>query len=121
MSRYSAGKFTNYTVEDGLPSNFILTIGEDRAGKVWVGTAYPSALCAFNADGSFNSYTRSQGFPIHYRTRSVFGDREGNLWIGGSGGGLCRYRDGTFSCYSLLDGLPSDLVRVIAQCVLRWF
>src|SRR5437899_3029453 len=55
----------------------------------------------------------SQGFPIQYRTRSVFGGREGNLWIGRSGGGLCRFRDGTFSCYSRLDGLPSELIRVI--------
>src|SRR5438093_7913406 len=115
LSRYGAGTFTNYTVEDGLPSNFILTIGEDRAGTIWVGTAYPSALCAFNADGRFTSYTGSHGFPIHYRTRSVFADRDGNLWIGGSGGGLCCYRDGIFSCYSPVDGLPSDLIRVIAQ------
>src|SRR2546425_4648476 len=57
----------------------------------------------------------SQGFPIQYRTRSVFGGREGNLWIGRSGGGLCRFRDGTFSCYSRLDGLPSELIRVITQ------
>src|SRR5439155_5525579 len=115
LSRYNAGKCTNYTVENGLPSNFVLTIGEDRVGNIWVGTAYPSALCEFNADGRFTAYTRSQGFPIKYRTRSVFGDRDGNLWIGGSGGGLCRYRDGAFSCYSLLDGLPSELIRVIAQ------
>jgi ligand-binding sensor domain-containing protein/signal transduction histidine kinase len=115
LSRYRDGRFTNYSIEDGLPSNFILTIGEDAAGKLWIGTAYPSALCSLEADGRINSYTGSQGYPIQYRTRSVFGDRDGNLWIGGSGGGLCRYRDGKFSCYSLSDGLPSDLIRVIAQ------
>jgi len=115
LSRYAAGKFTNYTVEDGLPSNYILAIGEDSAGNIWAGTASPSALCRLNAEGRFTSYTRAQGFPIHYRTRSVFGDRDGNLWIGGSGGGLCRYRDGTFTCYTQLDGLPSELIRVITQ------
>ena len=115
MSRYQDGKFTNYTSEDGLPGNFILAIGEDRGGNLWFGTGHPAALCALNADGHFSSYTRSQGFPIQHRTRSVFGDREGNLWIGGSGGGLCRWRNGTFSTYSTGDGLPGVLIRVITQ------
>src|SRR5204862_2386611 len=66
-------------------------------------------------DGHFTSYTRSQGFPIQHRTRTVFGDREGNLWVGGSGGGLCRYRAGAFSVYSTLEALPGNLIRVIAQ------
>ena len=115
LSRYQDGRFANYTTENGLPSNFILAIGEDCGGKVWFGTGEPAALCTLDRDGHFTSYTRSQGFPIQHRTRTVFGDREGNLWVGGSGGGLCRYRAGAFSVYSTLQGLPGNLIRVIAQ------
>src|SRR5207245_11576384 len=86
LSRYRDGRFTNYTVEDGLPSNFVLSIGEDRAGNVWAGTGHPAALCALDGEGRLKAYTRVQGFPIQHRTRAVFGDREGNIWIGGSGG-----------------------------------
>ncbi|HYT60390.1 MAG TPA: two-component regulator propeller domain-containing protein [Haliangiales bacterium] len=115
LSRYRDGQFTHYTTEDGLPSNFVWTIGEDRSGNIWVGTGRPTALCALKRDGSFTAYTRAQGFPIHHGTRCVYGDREGNLWVGGTGGGLCRFRDGTFASYSTQDGLPGDLIRAIGE------
>src|SRR5207237_297683 len=38
LTRYYAGKFKTYTVDDGLPGNFILTLVQAPAGDVWIGT-----------------------------------------------------------------------------------
>jgi ligand-binding sensor domain-containing protein/signal transduction histidine kinase len=115
LSRYREGTFTHFTTEDGLPSNIVWTIGEDSSGTIWVGTGRPTALCALKQDGSFHTYTRAEGFPVDRGTRCVYGDRAGNLWAGGGAGGLCRFRDGTFTLYSMRDGLPGNLVRAIDE------
>ena len=47
--------------------------------------------------------------------RSVYGDREGNIWIGTYGGGLNRLRDGKIITYSTAQGLLSNTVRVIYE------
>lgn len=36
--KYDGKTITNYTKEDGLPSNFIISIHSDRKGNLWVGT-----------------------------------------------------------------------------------
>jgi signal transduction histidine kinase/ligand-binding sensor domain-containing protein/DNA-binding response OmpR family regulator len=38
LSRYQAGKFRAYTVEDGLPGNFVFTLAQGPAGELWIGT-----------------------------------------------------------------------------------
>jgi signal transduction histidine kinase len=46
--------------------------------------------------------------------RSLFEDREGNLWVG-SNNGLTRLRDDVFSVYGTPEGLPSDQPNSVLQ------
>ena len=39
LSAFSRGRWRTYTTRDGLPSNDITTVFEDRHGVLWVGTA----------------------------------------------------------------------------------
>ena len=43
--------------------------------------------------------------------RAIEQDRDGALWIGTRGGGLSRFKDGTFTVYTEKDGLASDSVQ----------
>ena len=42
-------------------------------------------------------------------------DRDGNLWIGTSGQGLLRLRDGRLERFSRRDGLSSDMIKALAE------
>jgi hypothetical protein len=46
---------------------------------------------------------------------ALWSTRDGALWMGTNGGGLARYRDGSFSRVTRADGLPSDLVRSLCK------
>ena len=45
----------------------------------------------------------------------LFEDRAGTLWVGTEGGGLSSFRDGRFTLYTVAAGLPSDVVRGLAE------
>ena len=39
LTRYSGGQFRTYSVDDGLPDNYVMALAQDRRGDLWVGTA----------------------------------------------------------------------------------
>jgi ligand-binding sensor domain-containing protein/two-component sensor histidine kinase len=102
---------TVYTTRDGLAGNLILRLLEDSNGDIWI-----SSIGARNglsrwerATNRFHHYTQQDDLPSladAYPT-SFCEDRAGNLWIGFSvGGGLVRYRDGRFTGFGRIDGVP---------------
>jgi ligand-binding sensor domain-containing protein len=81
-----------YTTRDGLPSDVVIGLYEDRAGNIWVGTETTK----------FAYWSRSQQKFIGIATdadnvpgsASAFGeDGTGNVWIGDESGQLWRVRD----------------------------
>ncbi len=54
------GKFIHYTIEEGLPSNIILSIQEDNYGNLWLGTDY--GLAKFDIKtGKVKKYSSEDG------------------------------------------------------------
>jgi ligand-binding sensor domain-containing protein len=47
--------------------------------------------------------------------RSMYEDREGNLWMGSIGGGLLRLKKRAVTTYTTDNGLPSDSVRAVTD------
>jgi signal transduction histidine kinase/ligand-binding sensor domain-containing protein len=77
-----------FTVKDGLPST-IYAIGEDREGFLWLG----GSTGLFRFDGlSFRPMFKDD-LPAEIIT-ALYGDSNGNLWIGGQHGKVSRVRDG---------------------------
>ena len=83
-----------YTTRDGLPSDVVVRLYEDRGGNIWVGTE----------TGNFAYWSRSEqrfigiaadGVPNY---ASAFGeDNGGHVWIGDELGQLWRVQDGQAS------------------------
>ena len=46
---------------------------------------------------------------------AIYGDREGNLWVGDSNDGLSRLRQGLFTSYTQQDGLADNITLTVLQ------
>lgn len=81
--------FDFYTIEDGLPSNWINCIYQDSRGYMWIATEEGVAVF----DGvAFKIYNVADGIPDK-RVTSIIESRisPGTMWIGTFGGGLCKF------------------------------
>ena len=116
---------TNRTIQNmagtaGLPpltDRLPVSIGEDKAGNVWVGFM-PSGLARYSG-GRFTFFTTDEGLPAG-SIRTMYLDRAGHLWIGSSRGGVSRVDDPsqprpTFATVSSADGLSSNLVTALTE------
>ncbi|MFC3201306.1 EAL domain-containing protein [Alteromonas oceani] len=87
-------KFTEYTREDGLPEDTIMSIVEDSRGYIWVG----SIEGLFRFDGyQFKEYKHSPTNPTSIPqgfARTMFVSSNDDLWIG-TYEGLAKYRPDT--------------------------
>jgi signal transduction histidine kinase/ligand-binding sensor domain-containing protein len=97
------GELRRYTVNDGLPDNYLRSVWEDRDGNLWAGT--DSGLARLENDRFVSTSLGSS----HERewVRCIYEDTEGNLWVG-MNTGLNRLRNDVFSMYGESEGLPSD-------------
>lgn len=78
MYCYAEGRFTHYSTNDGLSSNFVRAFYEDENGVLWIGTR-GGGLNRFK-DGKFTNYTVKHGLfdDIIFR---ILPDGQGRLWM----------------------------------------
>ncbi len=92
LSVFNSNSFTNYSVEDGLPTNNLSCILADRHDRtrIWIGTL--GAGVVEYVDGRFIRF--GAGLKQKYRSiNCLYMDPEGVLWCG-TDSGLFRIRDG---------------------------
>ena len=99
--------FDHITIEQGLPTNSINCVYQDRAGFIWMGTdkglarydGYNYKLYRHNKD---DNTSLSNDF-----VTSILEDSAGNFWIGTQQGGLNRF-DRFLNKFSCLKHIPND-------------
>jgi ligand-binding sensor domain-containing protein len=94
---YDGKGFTQYTVRDGLNSNTVWSILEDKQGRIWFGTdSGPSRWdgksvpipSAFGLSVPTRS-SRTQALPAQSAVWSMLEDKKGTIWFGTSAGVFC--------------------------------
>lgn len=101
---------TVFTKRDGLPNDTVRAIHEDRQGTLWFGTE--DGLVKYR-DDRFTVVT-PQNELAGSKTRqvwqiwSIYEDAEGVLWLGTFDGGLIRFKDGSFTNYTMAQGLYNN-------------
>ncbi|MBS1513949.1 MAG: PAS domain S-box protein [Bacteroidetes bacterium] len=83
--------FESISLENGLSHNAVYSITQDKSGFMWFATqdglnkydGHEITVFKFNPLDSFS-------LPNNNASK-VFEDREGNIWVGTWGGGLCRF------------------------------
>ncbi len=113
LTRFYKGKFTTFTRLDGLGSNLVGAMVQDRHdGALWVGTL--DGLTRYK-DGKFENFTTADGLSSNIVT-ALYQDSAGTLWIATKGGGLDRYQAGKFtSISSRKTGLPESIYAILGD------
>jgi len=86
----------------------VWSLTEDSRGHVWIST-HDQGLCEIVPGGEMKRWTAPDGIPSN-NVRFVFEDREHNLWIGTSGGGLTRFKPRRFQSVGPERGLSQRVV-----------
>ena len=109
------GRVERITSARGLPDNFVETVYEDRAGRIWTGTR-TGGFCNVRSTSSTEGgavercYSVRDGLPNN-DVRSILQSADGALWIG-TAGGLSEFHSSSrgprFRNYTVADGLSDS-------------
>lgn len=90
-----SGKWKRFTTEDGLPSDYIFRLLEDRRGMIWATTSR-GLVCMEPETGAVKIFTTSHGLLNNqFNYNSGYQDKEGNMYIG-SVKGMIRFNPDHF-------------------------
>ncbi len=106
-------KLTTWTTKEGLPSNSITDILQDRKGYIWIATF--NGLVRF--DGiNMDIFTKDKetGFSGNLNT-VLLETKDGSLWIGTNGDGLARYKGRKFLLLKKSNGLSGNNIKSLFE------
>ena len=110
LFRFDGRRFTHYSTADGLPSDNVGRVFQDREGTRWVPTEAGLARLTLR---SMTSYSSADGLEVD-NSYPIFQDSRGDVLIGGWQG-LTRYRDGSFTPVSREFGVAGENVTALAE------
>ena len=129
VSRYRDGAFLRSEIQDSLANREVRSVFRDRGGTLWFGTvgdglwryeASPSQQTAARKGeqdttnaGTLTVFRRQDGLAGD-TVQSIFQDRKGDLWFGGTGG-VRRYDGREFTRLTMDDELAGTTVWSILQ------
>jgi transcriptional regulator with AAA-type ATPase domain/ligand-binding sensor domain-containing protein len=115
VCRYDGAQMLTLTCEDGLAGDEVLSIAEDRKGRLWFGSGNwrgKRGAGVSRYDGErFITFTTEDGLAGNW-VSSMVEDREGNLWFG-TEKGVSRYDRGQWQTFTAEDGLANNGVWTI--------
>lgn len=111
VKRWKDGGVTTYGWRHNL-SPRINQLHEDPRGTLWV--AMEQGVGRLR-DGQFETVPLGEGETNLGVVYSLYGDREGNMWLGFQSNGLGRLRTKQLLTISASDGLPNDSTRSVFQ------
>lgn len=94
-------------------NSLIFDLYEDDHSQLWVATE-GNGLYRYNTNGTVLHLTTKDGLPTDF-VRCVTEDREGNMWLGMEGGGLCRLKPPVFQTLNTHAGLSSDQLLSVCE------
>ncbi|MCZ7635993.1 MAG: hypothetical protein M5U12_08120 [Verrucomicrobia bacterium] len=110
------GQWHKFTTADGLGTNDVRALLEDRTGALWVGT-FGGGLSRLR-DGAWTTLRTADGLS-NDRVWALHEDQDGVLWIG-TEYGLNRLERGRFTRFTTASGLPDNLVNQILEDDRGW-
>lgn len=104
------GTVERWNTTNGLSDDYVTGITESE-GTIWIGTG--SGLNRLH-QGRIDRFTTADGLGGNV-INSLLAGEDGVLWIGTAGGGLTRYKNGSFQSVNSRHGLFSDVIGQILE------
>jgi ligand-binding sensor domain-containing protein/signal transduction histidine kinase len=114
VSSNTSDRPTNFTHAGGFPSDWVLSLLEDRESNLWIGTGGAGLVkMRKSVIETVEPPDRWQGRPVLTASAS----RTGALWVGTEGAGLYHYhfQDQTWTHFDAQDGILNPYVWSIAE------
>jgi ligand-binding sensor domain-containing protein len=112
INNNSLESFSSFKVQQGLKTNWVFPIIQDKAGNLWISCAEGGVS---RYDGrTFTNYTMAQGMSSDI-VLSLLEDRKGNIWLGTLNGGLNKFDGTSFTHFTIHRGLTNYNVLCIAE------
>jgi ligand-binding sensor domain-containing protein len=114
VCQYNAGtkSFTWLSENEGLSTNNVRCILQDRCGNYWFGTSGGGVSNYFGKQ--FTHYDKSSGLQSSY-IHGVFRDSQQRLWIGTGEKGVNVYDSAKYKSYNSSNGFADVRVKVFAE------
>ena len=125
VSRLDNRSVTDFTTNNGLLSNVVISLFKDNAGDMWFGTLFGGVVkyhlsekpdfknAAYPANETFTIYTDKEGLSNN-SVLSIHQDQFGNMWFG-TLDGLNRFDGECFAYFTKNEGLSSNAIMSIAD------
>ncbi|HJV22691.1 MAG TPA: ATP-binding protein [Holophagaceae bacterium] len=104
-------KFRAFGVKEGLPNSTIMAVTLDQDGLLWVGTQDGAACYDGRTWTMVDMPDRRIGNYVH----AVLPASDGSLWFARQEGGVARLKEGTWTTWSVAEGLPADRVHSLLE------
>ena len=98
---------------DGLPEDFTQAFAQTPDGYLWIGTS--GGLARFDGVRFVVFNSQNESAFADDSVYSLLAARDGTVWAGTEGGGLIRYRQGTFRAFGAAHGLTNPFVRALFE------
>jgi ligand-binding sensor domain-containing protein len=111
--------YSNLSEKDGLCSDFVNTIIEDKNGNMWFSSAH-NGLCKYDGK-SFTNITDLANI-MEKRVGNILEDSKGNIWFAVHGQGVYKYDGQKFVNFSTFQGLFGKTFQIYEDQQSRiWF
>jgi diguanylate cyclase (GGDEF)-like protein len=110
LYQWDGGKLKHFTRKDGLSSDTINRIHEDKDGALWIGSL--DGLQRWVGD-KFETFSSSDGLTNKF-VRDIVEDMEGGIWVG-TDRGIDRFREGVISTIGVRHGLTEEFSRTVLE------
>lgn len=102
-------QFNKYSLDDGLPQQYVYSLNQDEKGFIWVGTG--EGIAKF--DGvEFKNYTTENGLAENFVACSDQKEKN-TIWLGHNKGGISRIKNGVIETI-LKDSLVNSKITSIS-------
>lgn len=111
LSSKEPGKFTHFDRENYFPSDWVISLYEDREGNLWSGTGAGLVMIRRNNITTVSPPDQWQGRSV----LSVYPGTNNVLWIGTEGAGLYRFQNGAWTNFNFTQGILNPYVWSLAD------
>ncbi|OFY87117.1 MAG: hypothetical protein A3F72_16555 [Bacteroidetes bacterium RIFCSPLOWO2_12_FULL_35_15] len=108
LYRYKNGEYEHFPVNDNPSHNIVLSLFQDKAGVIWIGT--DEGLFTYK-NGKFNSFGNKK---IIGTVKYITEDKKGKIWFC-SKNGLGVIQNGEMEIYTTKNGLSNNDIRYVYE------